>query len=597
MGIYAPWRHGLSRATRHYRSLFTLPKGPLTVILRLVVGSLFGLAMSFHPDGFLYGLLWMTLPSLASDIFAFYLARGDSILRLRRIMVLTLFADFLWLCSASVGRLAAVLNLGERALFIMYALGFSSAASLRFVALRAVSTMKTLRTLSATLIHPGLSLAVTWLSYPLAPWAVTYVVASLPLMMASVWAFLSRVDSVAKPVLGYGSLELFRAFVADWVEDEGEPLERVFHRLAVPGETRVGLISFSADAATAAMVIPYVHAGPFKNIGSSRLTTAIEGKLQQAANCPIAVFHGTAGHEKNVATRAETERIVAALEPAVSLGLEDLKATFMVRVTEGKAKVACQRLNNIGLVAVTLAPSSMEDLPEEVGSTIAAYGKALGFDAVFVIDAHNSLRESEAALSDEDIEAVTAAAKRALQAVKEEPLLPATVGAYSLKPTQFTVEQGMGSGGITTIAISVPGQTAAYVTIDGNNMVSNLREKILNRLADLEVSAGEVFTSDTHEVNATITGRGYHAVGEAIDHDALTGLVERSVREALANRKPARMAWKEVKIEGVKFLGGENVGLFTGVTDAAIAEAKRAALTLFPLAITASLALLLTLPA
>jgi len=597
LGISAPWRRGLSRATRHYRSLFTLPQRPVMILLRLVVGSLFGLSLSFQPEGLLYGVLWMTLPSLASDILTFYVAGGDRILRLRRIMALALFADFLWLCSVSVGRLATLLGLGSKAVLISYAMGFSAAASSRFMVLRAVSPLAIPRTVVLTVTHPSLCLLATSLSYPLGSETLVYVAASLPFMMASVWVFLSRVDSVAKPALGYGSLELFRAFAADWMEDQGEPLEKVFDQIAVAGEARLGLVSFSdADAESAVMVIPYVHAGPFKNVGSSLLTSLIQERLQRSASCPVAVFHGTSGHEKDVATRDEMERIIEALGPGLTLRFDDLKATSMVRLTQGRAKVACQRLNNIGLLAVTLAPSSMEDLPEEVGSTVATYGKTLGFDAVFVIDAHNSVGETEPVLSDEDIDAVITASKMALRAVKEGPLLPATVGAFYVTPNGFTVEQGMGRGGITAVVITVPGQAAAYVAIDGNNMVSNLRERILTRLNDLGVSIGEVFTSDTHEVNATITGRGYHPIGEAIDNDALVELVERSVCEALADRKNVGMGWKEVVVENVRFLGPKNVDLFAAVTDAAIAEAKRAAAVLFPTAAVAALALLLALP-
>ena len=53
-------------------------------------------------------------------------------------------------------------------------------------------------------------------------------------------------------------------------------------------------------------------------------------------------------------------------------------------------------------------------------------------------------------------------------------------------------------------------------------MIPNLREKILAALTAAGFDECEVFTTDTHAVSALVTGsRGYHPVGEAMNHDAL----------------------------------------------------------------------------
>ena len=45
----------------------------------------------------------------------------------------------------------------------------------------------------------------------------------------------------------------------------------------------------------------------------------------------------------------------------------------------------------------------------------------------------------------------------------------------------------MGTGGITAIVVEVEKQKTAYVIIDGNNMIPNLREKILILFIQLQV--------------------------------------------------------------------------------------------------------------
>ena len=85
----------------------------------------------------------------------------------------------------------------------------------------------------------------------------------------------------------------------------------------------------------------------------------------------------------------------------------------------------------------------------------------------------------------------------------------------------------MGPGGITAIVVQVENQKTAYIVIDGNNMIPGLREKILDALATLGFDASEVFTTDTHAVTASITGRrGYHPVGEVMDQTVLIRYIE-----------------------------------------------------------------------
>ena len=80
------------------------------------------------------------------------------------------------------------------------------------------------------------------------------------------------------------------------------------------------------------------------------------------------------------------------------------------------------------------------------------------------------------------------------------------VGAATVFPKEFTLKDGMGTGGITAIVVQVEKQKTAYVVIDGNNMISGLREKILAALTSVGFDESEVFTTDTHAVSAIVTG-------------------------------------------------------------------------------------------
>jgi predicted neutral ceramidase superfamily lipid hydrolase len=160
--------------------------------------------------------------------------------------------------------------------------------------------------------------------------------------------------------------------------------------------------------------------------------------------------------------------------------------------------------------------------------------------------------------------------------------LPFKVGAAKIIPTEFGLEDGMGPGGITAVTVEVGNQKFAYVTIDGNNMVSGLREKILSMFRDLGVDSGEVFTTDTHAVTAVVlTSRGYHALGEVIPHEKLINYVRETVEKALMDMKPAKVGYKVTTVPNVKVIGEKQIIELCSLIDPALKRAKHMAVPLF----------------
>ena len=146
--------------------------------------------------------------------------------------------------------------------------------------------------------------------------------------------------------------------------------------------------------------------------------------------------------------------------------------------------------------------------------------KKRGIPNAVIVNAHNSINGlfdlSNATVSLKEV------AIESLAKAFANKRLPLEVGAAKIIPKEFSIEDGMGPGGINVIVVRTSDQTAAYITIDGNNMVSGLREKILSALEKIGVNDGEILTTDTHAVTGLIlTTRGYHPIGEVIDHTKL----------------------------------------------------------------------------
>jgi putative membrane protein len=140
----------------------------------------------------------------------------------------------------------------------------------------------------------------------------------------------------------------------------------------------------------------------------------------------------------------------------------------------------------------------------------------------------------------------------------------------------------MGTGGITAIAVEVDTQKTVYVVIDGNNMQPKLREKILSALSEVGFDTSEVFTTDTHAVSALVTGhRGYHPVGEVMDHTILIRHIQDVAQKALANLEPSRAGCRRFEVPDVRVIGEERLKSITTLVDRAIVLAKRLVVPLF----------------
>jgi putative membrane protein len=197
-----------------------------------------------------------------------------------------------------------------------------------------------------------------------------------------------------------------------------------------------------------------------------------------------------------------------------------------------------------------------------------------------VVNAHNCL--TDVMDTAEHLDELQKAAAVCLQKAVAQPAKPFKVGSATVYPTEFSVKAGMAAGGITAIAVEVENQKTAYVVIDGNNMVPGLREKILGSLAGLGFDAGEVFTTDTHAVTASITGRrGYHPVGEVMDHALLIKYIGEAAKKAEANLETCRVGCRTFVVPHVRVIGEERLKSVTTLVDKAIVKAKHIVFPIF----------------
>jgi putative membrane protein len=404
---------------------------------------------------------------------------------------------------------------------------------------------------------------------------VFFFIFSSALGVISGFVFVYILNSAGLQTLKIPSIQLFKAFLLNWIMDLNGPFEEFLEKLGENQDVEVSLIQFQSSKLKAIIAVPSIHPGPFKNIGSSFLPSMLKTALEKKLECVVCVPHGLFGHEFDLASQVQSQKVINRVVELANPEVYEIKATPFTKTSSGSATVCCQIFGNIAFLSFTLAPKTTEDLPQELGIFAREESQKYGLDCCVVVNSHNSI--DGAVDMKEALEALKNAAVTCLKETVSLKQLPFEVGAATIVPREFGLREGMGPGGITSVVVRVGQQKTAYVVIDGNNMVSGLREGIHSNLNSIDVGEGEVFTTDTHSVSAVILGnRGYHPIGEAIPHDAVIGYVKETVLSALSNLEPVKAACANIKIPKIKVIGGKQLEKLCLLIDNTLQKAKKA---------------------
>lgn len=594
----------MGKAARRYASLFTLPT-PRRMVLLLALMCIGGGLLStiaLFPSfvgvfaGFALGISLFVVNIGATYVVSTLVLKGDKIYDSRRTIAVSLFGWILWLFFLSLGVVAASF-FGLIWWVRVCLLGFSTVVMFRLIVFSSTAIVRYGRLLLASLIQPSaciVPLLVTWVSFGnvLTLNVGFFFIFSLAVSVAASFFFMFFLNRVGNQTLGVPSISLFKAFMLSWTMDLNAPFEELLEKIGEERDVQVSLVRFDSSKPKVAFAIPSVHPGPFKNIGSSALPSLLKSALEQKLGCVACVPHGVFGHELDLASQFQNQKLIKHVVESTDCRVTEALATPFVTVTHGLATASCQAFGDHVLISFTLAPWTTEDLPQELATFVNSEVERLGFSGCTIVDAHNSI-DGNANMQD-CLGELKAAARTCLEEAMSRKCKPFRTGAASIMPEGFTVRDGMGTGGITVVLVEVGAQQTAYVVIDGNNMVSGLREKIFSALHSLDIENGEVFTTDTHTVSAVMVGeKGYNPVGMTIDHQKLIDCVTEAVLAARADLEQVEtVCCSTVTVPKVKVIGAERLENLCLLVDRGLQVVKKAGVPVFA---TAGLVLMLFL--
>lgn len=380
------------------------------------------------------------------------------------------------------------------------------------------------------------------------------------------------------------------------MSDKADRMEECLTQIGQEKTLPLSIMKFTTETHNPRLVyvVAAIHPGPFRGTGSSALPSYIAEWGEQNLKALATTPHGTATHDLNLVTKEQVKHFITMLDKAYEQteGVENVSQ--FTRATSGSIQVGCQIFGDTAYLLITRSPLEMDDISIHVAKQIATEVTKL-VKRCIIVDTHNCMTELKESVYP-DSELVPDMVQAAVESTREALNTPKDkirIGVAHRKHTGYTEEQGMGPEGINVLVVEVAGQKTAYVTIDGNNMVVGLREKLIHALVPHHVDAAEILTTDTHETSAISSHNGYSPIGEAIPHTDLSSLIVELVKEAQNDLNPANVSIYQGETDPLVVMGEGTADKLTSLIPVSANVAKRVGITVYTIAFIISLFLLL----
>ena len=322
-------------------------------------------------------------------------------------------------------------------------------------------------------------------------------------------------------------------------------------------EVRVYALVFDGESgALGALVIPYVHPGPFKTLGSSTLPSLLMSRLRERG-VPTLALHGASGHERNLVFRRDSVTIVERVEEAVLSGIgRHVEVSPFYRLRSGRIACLAQSLDGVLLALISCTEGGMEDLPYD----LVAEGAKVAGSELLLVDAHNRLEGDSprpmpgTRLYEEILEVLARASE-----VDVQRYGIVRAGFYSAPLERWREVDGIGAGGAAAAVFEIGGRKYFLLVYDANNMLAPMRDEIVAHLsAELGIDDGEVLTTDTHSVAGAVPGKQYAPLGERVKTEELLEVAREFVRRALEGERECTARLVEMSFE-LPVMGAEAI--------------------------------------
>jgi len=461
----------------------------------------------------------------------------------RRVFGMVEFGVLFWLALGTVGGLLGFLTGLDSLETRFWMLGAGVMYLVSAFVLKALSDRRTSRNLTAAAIPPLLwfvmaaALGYTeQLAFQMPTFWYLSFASSIVIYSIAVLIIFRAVSRPFERDLGIDGPQLLRAFAHSYLSDNAEPFDRAISTIATQQNIPVEIMVFKENRGLVVVgVVLYVHPGPFRNVGSSFLTSTIIDHIESKYAVPAFVMHGSCTHHQNLANKEQFAKVLAKIDELIDTASTVDSVSGPHWSAMGRFKVWTMFLGDSVLTITTSAPEFTDDIFIEVGreAAKAVRNRVPKIADVAVVDAHNCISDEAISVMPGDPQATEFidSMSKAVSSTMDRPWERINVGAYRIIPDDVGVKDGMGPGGIVALVIKTASHETALLSVDGNNMESGFREKAIASLKSLGFDQAEIVTTDTHIVNAvSLSSKGYPPVGRLKPEEILGNIDEAAVK-------------------------------------------------------------------
>jgi putative membrane protein len=542
--------------------------------------------------GLTLGFLGVALPLMVGDLISILLLPGECIMNSRRFTILSFAASIVYIFFLLLFPLIGVPPLMDDRLMAGFLIASGIMTFLRLLSLRVFVEEKSGRLYLAGLLQPSLCLVGANIFLNRGFGSICLIGTAILVNAIGVEALL-WVMGLWREVEGIRLLTLFRAFILSWAEGFSHPLEEEIFNLGQERDLTVDTLILKAEGGDeiGVFMVPYIHPGPFGNVGSSALPEVLARSAEASLGCETLVAHGVSTHRLDLTRSIDNTRIAEQILGSIPQSQVVKESSPLIWVKRCGVEVTCQVIGNVALLTITLSPLSYDDLPEQLLDEIQDVASSIGLRAI-VVDCHNSI-DFTRGLDNYDETRIIDVVREALERANDSHRWRFEAAVARCVPWEWGLDEGIGPMGVSVLAMRIEGGGLfAHVVVDGNNMVTGLRERLVGALKDVGFDGVEVMTSDIHTVNGIgSTQEGYFPIGERMEWGRLVEYIVETAEEAALNLQSAGVLAFRTVVPKLTVLGEGGLDTLQRILESGFSLFVRAGLLIFLTCLFASVAI------
>jgi len=306
----------------------------------------------------------------------------------------------------------------------------------------------------------------------------------------------------------FNVFELSSAWAKYTLTGIDDDLESQITKLGEERDVKIFSILFHRKNDTIALIVPGVHFGPFKTLGSTLLPQYIEEALN-LKGIKTFILHGAGSHELDLVNKAEARKlsinIVEKIHYHYYINADKVEAIYEpFRVYNGLHEAFVIQTNSLVLIALSTPIIGGDDIPYEVQRYAEMITPIYGFKDAAIIDCHNSegLRELDPNKFNPIVVAAISIRKKMCNNFKT---------GYGEARVYGNV-RGLCENKVKVLTIDCDGVKYSLIYLYGNNAKIGVRDSLRRIALNNGIKDAEVITLDDHSCSGIVFDSPYYAV-------------------------------------------------------------------------------------